>query len=467
MKRSTLAPILIAAFFGLSSCLVYAEDERTLLAEMLKARNELEEGPSIKRRITLYETLSKNYANIIDNYSETDIGLELIARETYEGVDFGALLTAYIEELGSYYKSVCKDSPSYACLGFVTMEEGYSLCRSEDPNQSVEGAFLIRKSAEIFRSSGIPKFSTLALDALRACSRAQSGELKRGVEYQVVAETISTGTATNDFEPSVAAIQRMDKRSAYHLLAVIDLTEAQGKFTNGREAKDRIVATISERFQSDPEAFRFASVHLWSAIFRAGAQVRPMDLAASREFACSGSPTQFDTQKQNELMNGFIVGVQAARRKESIQFNTSASDVKTLGESLLFMTCGFQSHLWEAKLYYLAQDRAEDLNKIQRLEANVSRDDLHDFEVANIIGTEKELAAFLTHRNLASDPSRWRWQSQKQLDEGNVCQAVGSLLKAPNEQFRQAIDYLLQSPNFIPTQTYDCGDEDLTLLLGE
>ncbi len=186
---------------------------------------------------------------------------------SYKGLDFKGMTSTYIRELSDYYERVCLDSPSYSCLGFVTLERGYAICQSGAIDEAVRGAYFLRQSAQIFRSSGQINYARVALNTLRTCGSDQDGDIRSAIEYQTVSENIESGRKSNNFEKAVSSIQRMELDSVYRLLAVIDLTNAQGELQG---SKDRLVEKISERFGTDRELFRFASVHLWSALIKSG-----------------------------------------------------------------------------------------------------------------------------------------------------------------------------------------------------
>lgn len=448
---------------GLIASMHVSANERELIASMVRDFQQIQSGASVKKRLALYENISSGYEQLVTDYASTDIGLDVLITGAYKGLDFKGMTSTYIEELSDYYGQVCKDSPSYPCLGFVMLDRGYETCQSSEINTAVRGAYFLRQSAQIFRSSAKENYVRVALNALRTCSSNQNGDIRGAIEYQTVAENIESGRKDQDFEKAIAAIQRIDSESIYRLLAVIDLTDAQGKL---RGSKERLISTITERFGTNNELFRFASVHFWSAYIKSGGGVAPNDLIASSKYDCASSPSEFDTQKQNEILGEFVKGVRLSRAGQARQFDPDPRKVKSLSEYLLKMTCGDEEHLWEAKTYYLVKNEEQHLDEIETLGQDVTEQELVSFEVANFVNSESDLKTFLTNRNLQSHPLRDLWTSQKQLDNGDVCGAVKSLFKVPQTQIYSAVDYILSSPNFDPSMEYECGDEDLTLLLG-
>ena len=56
---------------------------------------------------------------------------------------------------------------------------------------------------------------------------------------------------------------------------------------------------------------------------------------------------------------------------------------------------------------------------------------------------------------------------KKKVNFGNVCDAATILFKelSSGENYELAVNYMVKSPRINPTAKYDCGDEDLELLL--
>lgn len=438
-------------------------NEKALIASMVRDYRAVGDA-SQKERLRLLKGIVGNYGKLLSDYDTTEIGLEVLISGEYMGVNFSNITVEYLQELSDYYGKVCKDTPSYACLGFTTLNEGYKSCRDSKVNEAVRGARLLRKSSEIFSSSSSSEYSDVSLSALKDCVARQSNpETKGTVNYQLVAEVINQGRLSADWEPSTAAIQKMDRDSIYRFLAVIDLQNAQGKLSS---AKDKLIKTLSNRFADQPERFRFASVHLWSRLFESGYQVSPFDLVASDKYSCSREYSEEDAINQDYMMGYFLRQVQLARNGKSLQFRSDPADVKRVGDSVLKMTCGGSTHIWEAKLYHMVKGHAERLELIDQVASNYNEEQLIAYEVDTFLDNSNQLEQFLKDRELEAHPLVSLWYSRKYLDEGDVCSSVKKVFQLPREQLWSAMDYILKSPKFDSSANYECGDEDLTLLLG-
>ena len=440
-------------------------NERNLVASMVKDYRAIDDA-SQKERLRLYRNVVGNYGKILSEYESTEVGLEILIKGSYMGINFSNITFEYLQELNGYYGTVCADSPSYACLGFTALNEGFNSCRKADVNEAVRGAFLIRKSVEIFSSSPSKEYSEVAMSALKDCAARHENEVVReAVNYQLVAETISRGELSKDFEPAIASIQKMGKDSIYRLLAVIDLQRAQGKLSS---SQDKLIATITDKFQSQPERFRFASVHLWSQLFQSKpiVQVSATDLLSSSSYGCERAPSQEDTIAQDFLMGYYLEGVALSKVKKSLQFRSDATSVNQLGGSILKMTCGHDAHIWESKLYHVVKGHPERVEMLDLVASEFSRDQLIAFEVDSFVENSQVLGQFIADRKLEKHPLVSLWYSRKNLDEGDVCSAVKRIFELPRKQLFAAMDYVLKSPKFDASKNYECGDEDLTLLLG-
>ena len=86
----------------------------------------------------------------------------------------------YLRELLNFYDIVCEKSPSYLCLGFVSLKTGQDLCaigngfdQLNSAHESLLNAFKIFKG----QNSNIA-YSTIALSSYRNCNKDIVGASK-------------------------------------------------------------------------------------------------------------------------------------------------------------------------------------------------------------------------------------------------------------------------------------------------
>ena len=81
------------------------------------------------------------------------------------------LRSDYIKELTSYYDAICEASPSYACLGFVSLNVGQKGCSlANSARDLVEAHKNLKNAAQVFIGQDVdPAYVLLALNEYRAC----------------------------------------------------------------------------------------------------------------------------------------------------------------------------------------------------------------------------------------------------------------------------------------------------------
>ena len=104
--------------------------ERELLSSAIKIQSSISNNDDIRTRITKRELALKKIDQILDKYSGTEIGLEILTTGNFANYNVNDLRRIYLNELIGYSLKICKSNPSSNCLGFVSLDNGNKLCEN-------------------------------------------------------------------------------------------------------------------------------------------------------------------------------------------------------------------------------------------------------------------------------------------------------------------------------------------------
>ena len=120
-----------------------------------------------KERINKKEIFLNKIDLIIDKYSDTQIGLELLTRNSYKNFDIVKIRKDYLDSLTKYNLSTCELDPSYKCLGFVSLSQANKFCsNSNELPKLVLAAKSLNNSYDIFSSQKDSKVFISKLSSL-------------------------------------------------------------------------------------------------------------------------------------------------------------------------------------------------------------------------------------------------------------------------------------------------------------
>ena len=150
---------------------VPAESSKDLLAKALRLSNSINNNLTVERRLSIYEEIQNVVDKIILEYSGTDEGIKLLSGQTVGSFNYSSIQSNYVEELTSYYDTVCKVSPSFDCIAFVSLDQGVKSCRNSNNFDSLDSAHKeIINALNIFTSQNSKEqYRSLALNSYRNC----------------------------------------------------------------------------------------------------------------------------------------------------------------------------------------------------------------------------------------------------------------------------------------------------------
>ena len=134
----------IQLIFFNQSLLSETAPERKLIADAIKTYSSVSPEDSTQLRLKKREKFLKTIDEIIEKYSDTEIGLELLTNNSYRNLNITRIRENYLEELTKYNLDVCEVDPNFNCLGFVSLAQANKSC--DNSNKSLSQLVLASKN---------------------------------------------------------------------------------------------------------------------------------------------------------------------------------------------------------------------------------------------------------------------------------------------------------------------------------
>ena len=209
MKKKILFAL---SFIVLFSNVVPAESSKDLLAKALRLSNSINNNLTVERRLSIYEEIQNVVDKIILEYSGTDEGIKLLSGQTVGSFNYSSIQSNYVEELTSYYDTVCKVSPSFDCIAFVSLDQGVKSCRNSNNFDSLDSAHKeIINALNIFTSQNSKEqYRSLALNSYRNCLSSSKIANDQVIQDYFSSNLVSLFISLGMQEQARAMIQQME-----------------------------------------------------------------------------------------------------------------------------------------------------------------------------------------------------------------------------------------------------------------
>lgn len=533
--------VFIILFASLLNPISLHANEQDLMASALKLQKTITPDLSTKDKLARYELVISKIDQIIEGYGSTEIGLELLATDSIGNLDVTKLRSDYLKELIEYYDTTCKVSPSYACLGFVSLSTANEICEKPSNIDSyVKASGNLINAIEIFDGQfDDNKYENVALSVYRQCLKDTPNDFTRDyLNSQLIDTLLMTGEeskARGIIEQmktpffkfnSVIALRKFSDQ-AFDSAYVERLKKFIGTIT---DANDRwfadnnfAIARLEGVIEGKNELYTIEenSVQLkpryWRSNFTTGKCgtfqnqysfdlyvkkifVRAEQLGSlNSELFVDGNMfngSDFTGDCINQLMTlklmAFEIDAQEPKLKEhdeliqEAQRNMVDKMNDAVGNASITQTPGYDDG--SAKVRDLYVQKARLLESFEARKIEIAKD-VFDFYKSNssISSTQAQLYYLDKYVNdelsldlYKSKYNRWvRYVSalkdtailyqiyKKKVDFGNACDASSILFKelVNSKYYEDGINYFISSPSMDPSIKYNCGDEDLELLL--
>lgn len=468
-------------------------DPNTLLGEAIKKNLTINDNLPQEDRLKAYKEIFALTEKIISDHSSSDQAIKLLSNQKVGDFDQNVIRANYIKELTEYYDIVCETSPSFLCLGFVSLKIGQDGCKSANTvRQIVEAHQNLKNSVNIFSGQkSDPAFINLSLDLYRNCLNESPFEAtdysKDLFALDLTKMMLLIGKESN----AKAMIQNM-KTPSFKVEGVLALSESQNKPFD-RAFYDRLVKFINEKVQDINGSKAAASLALSEDAFKRGDFKISFDDARSLisytnfgDYSKKCDPF-FTRNLVNRafLMQYNIANLEKERRGynksqlpsilESVSknFGTDVCYDKTKDTGEYSLSLQLYGNILllskEAALKFKNGVMNEDWSSNKQLEFAIRElgkyKELFEAEYGL---TEKAKGSQIVKFEGILKKDRALFPVYKQLvDYSNVCESSKLLfqkIKGKN-YFDDAIEYMVSSDKINVSEEQKCGDSELELLL--
>ncbi len=439
---------------------------KELLTEALKASNSINNSVPIKGRIENYKKIFSNLGEIIADHPGSDEAVKLLSGQSIGNFNAEALQSSYISDLSSYYDKVCEVTPSYQCLGFVSLAEGSRGCTT---SKSFDGLMMahsqLLNAINIFGGQKSDKsLIQLSLNAYRGCSSKSSYRSGDWEQDQFASDLIPTLLKTGNRSIAKAIIETMTT-PFFKFRGVIELQKVGNQASISRlDSYIEESMTNQAAFLANLELRKFAAQHTSMPIdygwaFEAIQKVRAY---GSKKCEVSAYPKflaqslfeyvlALEAMRGTSRYDGYDVIYREIYQREYMEQALNACE---RGLSTKLGLAVSIAHLkgTEAAISFWESVRDNNLSRLQ----------LYDLYLDLLDKTKP-------HRWITSYPEKALVFSmyKRRVDLGAVCPATKTLFNELKDSpfYDDAIAYIVSSPSVDPEKKYNCGDEELELLL--
>jgi len=498
------AAIIIA--LGLYSNVTLANSE-LLLSQAIKSSSEITNNISTKQRLNKYEEVFNNLNQIKEEYPASREAISLFSNQITGDFDPAELRLKYVEELATFNDKVCETSPSFTCLGFVSLKSGTAQCRqAQTLPQLVDAHNTLLNSIEVFIGQDDKSgYDDLAMDTYRSCLSMSSVRISQWSRDSFASQLIPPLLKKDKKDRAKAIIEQI-KTPYFKFESVLELQEHSSTKTTEKNI-ERLDKYIKNKLPKNSADAFLASVRL--ANFAMTKTDMPISYSYARKFAFTSRPWKRKLRHCDDAFTEYLYDVMTeyqlslykvdkSRLKlvdtqmQIVMLGASGTEFNVINQSDTInltkrTSVGFGLDACEnregEKKYslmalmhgYLLLEKGEEVaqafkNKTQN--SSMTEDELYDYYIDQVASSESKLKNELDNReafyvNLFYQPKSTYPVFKKYVDFGNVCESSKILFQElkGTKYYNSAIKFMLQNPNVTANKKYSCGDEDLELLL--
>tara|TARA_Y100001968_G_scaffold323395_1_gene361004 strand:- start:28 stop:1539 length:1512 start_codon:yes stop_codon:yes gene_type:complete len=488
--RLILASIFLIGYPAQRS-LAESSPEKELLSEAIKTYSSIATQDDIKTKLSKQESTLKQIDKITQLYSGTNIGLELLTTGKFGKYNSEKIRSSYLEDLISFNLKTCESSPSYSCLGFVSLENARKACKNPKGfSDFITASNNFKNAYKVFKGQGDAKRYELGvLSGYTNCANNAGGSFEKDfINSKLIGVLLENG----DESKAVGITQQM-KTPLFKVLSAAYIRESQGKYD---------VPTFNKLIKKakglNDEIDRAAAVYILSIKAIEGG-IDPFDgmlqMTGKLENVSLPSPSDIgmhnidlkscNTRQKylSEIAMDYIMVAQTVEGGYlgAVKLAEKCSNyVVTPIEYFRYQ--GNNLKLANSIRDFMSEQRSSDLNVsinyfLKAIPKDVLLKYVNDKEQALASVKGMMGSSGLTNLNDNSPyvpypfipSSNYGQYSLYKLyvDTADVCKATKSLFQRlrGSEYETEAVDYFVSSPKIAQEKKYSCGDEDLDLLL--
>lgn len=489
------AALLVGAHAGLVNA-----DPNVLLGDALQNAAKLQGNLPTKERLAAYQAIFESLDQIVSEHRSSDQAVAILSGQRIGTFDPTGFRTAYIEELTAYYDTVCEASPSYSCLGFVSLKTGNNQCAiASDFGEIVEAHVNLKNAAKVFiGQEDDESYVSLAMNGYQGCLNRSGFEATTFAADFFASELLDLLLQTGQTSRARAAIEDMET-PYFKFHGVLSLSAHEDRVFD-KPFWERMRRYIEESIPAEEgEAAMAGYTLLLNALRRSSLSIEADDVSfpthglwkvmydnfpegfEDKRFACdhvrSRTVAEMLTTLQAELI-GLSAGRKGFNDAQAPHLMISAAESAWDPLSACKQDGLYDYYLMTLLHGQLLLDDPTVAGQFKRrvfTESFTDREQL-EFFFNHFGATEVKLALLGPHdepfprirgeKILEREDARY-FVFAKRVDFGDVCEASKILFQElrGGDDFDLAVQYMINSPNVDPSVTYSCGDEDLELLL--
>jgi hypothetical protein len=212
--------------------------------------NRLRGNVPIEQRLEIYSRIFSSLDKILTDHPDSGEARLLLSGQESGGFSPDRLRVAYVTDLQTYHGTTCEVSPSYRCLGFVSLRDGGSTCASAADFPSVfAGARNLGNAVRVFKTrDNDQQMLSLALSLYRGCITGKNflSEWQR----DWIASDLVDLLLDSQSQPAARALIQGMKTPYFRFVGVLQLRRLSGQPFNS-EFFERMDRFISERLATE------------------------------------------------------------------------------------------------------------------------------------------------------------------------------------------------------------------------
>ncbi|MCG7497473.1 hypothetical protein MHO82_11400 [Vibrio sp. Of7-15] len=508
--RFTLTAITAAYLFSLPA---HSNTEpKALLAEAIQLNSTITENMTTKQKLDTYETIVNNVNIITNEHAGSNESIQLLSQQTIGNFDIKNIKKDYIQELTGYHDKVCEASPSFTCLGFVSLKFGNAQCESaRNLNQLAEAHSSLKNAINVFMENDKnASHANLAVDSYQSCADRSRVRLSQWGQDYFTSELLPSLLDLDKVDLAKAAIENME--TPYFKFDGVLKLQSYSKKPVNRAYVERLYKYIEEKLPKNSTDAFYASIRLGSFALDHADEIKDnnyLNYSFTRQFQFISKPwPRYQPSCEDGSAAKHLYGLMTDYQLSLYRYNQTAKKLTPPQLKIVMKdTSGMEHTIFEngkdktvkpssvangldacetnegSNKYslmtlvhgYLLADKgekvAEDFWQLTQ-NKDLTQEEIYQFYVDTISDSEQALTDIVNHHddfdiNLLYQSDSTYPVYKKYVDFGNVCIASNMLFQQlkGTEQYNTAIKYMLTSPSINPNNQYSCGDEDLELLL--
>jgi len=203
-----------------------AQAEKKLLSDAVRIISTISSDLDIKGKLKQYELGLDKLDEITQKHGATNTAIGLLTDQNIGNFNPKKIRKNYLKLVLQYQDSTCEVTPSYLCLGYVSLKTGLDQCAGATSwGQLINGTNSLLNAHKIFFSQKAnPRHLNASLAAHRSCSAGKGGA---GLDY-FTSKLVQQLLDQKNFPLAKGLIQKM-KAPNYKFMGILKLTELKQK----------------------------------------------------------------------------------------------------------------------------------------------------------------------------------------------------------------------------------------------